>query len=73
MGPGVRIDELDALVDSAMRVTLGIEISVRSPRIAMTVVPGLIQSRTMFISVSAVLSGTGTRNVLQDHRTPTDP
>jgi len=34
VGPGVRIHELDAMVDSAMSVTLSIEISVRSPRIA---------------------------------------
>ena len=34
----------------------------------MTVVPGSIQSRIMFISVSVVLSRTGTRNVLPDPR-----
>jgi len=34
VGPGVRIDELDAVIDGAMRVTESIEISVRSPRIA---------------------------------------
>ena len=37
----------------------------------MTVVPGSIQSRIMVTSVSAVLSGTGTRNVLPDSRSTT--
>jgi len=34
----------------------------------MTVVPGSIHSRIVAVSVSAVLSGTGTRNVLPDRR-----
>jgi len=34
VGPGFGIDELDAVVDSAMRVTLSTEIAVCSPRIA---------------------------------------
>jgi len=34
VGAGVRIDELDAVVDSAMHVTLSTEIAVCSPRIA---------------------------------------
>jgi len=34
----------------------------------MSVVPGSIQARVTFISVSEVLSGTGTRNVLPDPR-----
>jgi hypothetical protein len=33
VGPGVGIDELDAVVDSAVRVTLRVEIAVRTPAV----------------------------------------
>ena len=66
--PGVRMHELQAVVDGAVRVTQRVEITICTQQSLMTVVPGSIRSRMMASSVSAVLSGTGKRNDLPDPR-----
>jgi len=65
---GVSIDEVDAVVDGAMRVNLRTEIAVRTPAITNDRSAGSIQSQMMSISVLAVLSLTETRNVSPDSR-----
>jgi hypothetical protein len=66
MVPGVMIDELHAVVHSAVRVTLRTEFAVRTPAIT-------DYRSDVFDPVTydghqstAVLSGTGTRNLLLD-------
>jgi hypothetical protein len=66
--PGGRITEPDAVVKGAMLVTQRAEIVYAVQQSLMTFVPGSIQSRIKAKSVSAVLSGTGTRNVFPDSR-----
>jgi hypothetical protein len=56
------------MVYGALRVTLRIEIAIRTQQSLTIVVPGSIHSRIIAVIVSAVLSGTGTRNVLPDPR-----
>jgi len=67
VGPGVGINEDDAVVDGSMRVTQRTEIVVRTPAItderSAAFDPGTYDGR-----VSAVLSCTGIRNVLSDSR-----
>jgi hypothetical protein len=58
-------DEGNCVINGMVHVTLSIKISVRSPAVTDN------QAFRMVIKVSAILSGTGTRNVLPDsHSTP---
>jgi hypothetical protein len=61
--PYVWINEVEAMVNGAVRVTPRVEIAIRTPAIADDR-RASINSRIIAVSVSAVLSGTGRRNVL---------
>ena len=63
VGPRVWIDEAEAMVNGAVRLTLS-RSRYALQHSLMTVVPSSIHSRISAVSVSAILTGTGTRNVL---------
>ena len=56
------------MIDDAVRVTLRVEIPVATQQSLMTIVLGPIHTTITPFKVSAVLSGTGSRNVLLDTR-----
>jgi hypothetical protein len=67
--PGVRINERDEVVNGAVRETDGSDITVHSPAITDSSARFDPSTYIQYItSVSAVRSGTGTRNVLPDSR-----
>jgi hypothetical protein len=68
VGPGSWIDECNAVTDGAMRVTLRFKIAVRTPAVTDNCSAGFDPVTYDAIRVSAVLSGTGTNNVLPDSR-----
>jgi len=74
VGACTLVNEASAVVNGAARVTFRVEIPVRSLAVTDDRSAGSIHATIMAINVSAVLSGTATRNVLQDlPSTPTDP
>ena len=81
VGDCTHVNEANSIVNGAVRVTFGVEILVPSPAITDDRSAGLEllgkrvqrcrslpQASITAIKVSAVLSGTGTRNVLPDSR-----
>ena len=75
VGPSGRVDEVDAVVDSPLRVTLFAEIAVSSTRIADDLVPDSIQSHIMDSVEGSVRNWSEEcyRTHVQHHRTPTTP
>jgi hypothetical protein len=64
VGACTLVNEASAVINGAVRVTFRVEIPVCSSAITDDLVPGSIHVSITAVIVSAVLSGTGTRNVL---------
>jgi len=69
VGACTLVDEANAVVNGTVRVTFRVEIPVRSPAITDDRSAGFDPSSITVFKVSAILSGTGTRNVLPDSLT----